>query len=64
MLIPRTTLAGAALLSSAMVGAIWAHCFKLGDPFSSIIPAMLLVIITSAGKKLSGKPERLLGLEL
>jgi uncharacterized membrane protein YphA (DoxX/SURF4 family) len=48
MLIPRTTIAGTALLASAMMGAILAHCVELGDPFSSIIPLMLLAIIVHA----------------
>lgn len=64
MLIPRFTLAGTGLLASAMVGAILAHCFKLGDPFASIIPLALLVVILIIGRKLSAKPESFTSLEL
>jgi putative oxidoreductase len=64
MLIPRTTLAGTVLLASAMLGAILAHCFKLGDPFSSIIPLVLLVIVVVVGRKLSAEPDNFTGLEL
>ena len=64
LLIPRTTLAGTALLASAMIGAVLAHCFKLGDPFSSIIPVGLLVIIIVVARKLSTRPESFTGLDL
>lgn len=62
--IPKTTLAGTALLASAMLGGILAHCFKLGDPFASIIPLVLLVIVVIVGRTLSSKPEEFSGLGL
>lgn len=64
LLVPRTTLAGTALLASAMVGAILAHLLVLGDPFSSIIPLVLLALIVAIGWKLSRKPEEFTGLDL
>jgi putative oxidoreductase len=64
MLVPKTTLAGTALLAAAMLGAILAHCFKLGDPFSSVIPLALLVLIVVVGRKLSSKPEGFTRIEL
>jgi putative oxidoreductase len=64
MLVPKATPVGTGLLASAMTGAILAHCFKLGDPFSSIIPLVLLVLILAIGWKLSHKPEEFTHLEL
>jgi len=64
ILLPKTTLAGTALLASAMLGAILAHCFKLGDPFSSVIPLVLLVVVVIVGRKLSSRPEGFTRIEL
>lgn len=64
MLVPKTTLAGTALLASAMTGAVLAHLLVLGDPFSSIIPLALLALIVALGWKLSRKPEEFRGLDL
>jgi putative oxidoreductase len=64
MLVPKTTLAGTALLAAAMAGAILAHCFKLGDPFSSIIPLLLLLAVVIVGRKLSRRPEEFTRIEL
>ena len=64
MLVPRTTLAGTSLLACAMLGAILAHCFKLGGPFASVIPLGLLVITLVVGRKLSAKLESITRLEL
>jgi putative oxidoreductase len=64
MLVPKATMAGTALLAAAMLGAILAHCFKLGDPFSSLIPLALLVLVVVVGRKLSSKPEGFTRIEL
>jgi len=64
MLLPKTTVAGTALLGAAMLGAILAHCFKLGDPFSSVIPLALLVVVLIVGRKLSARPEGFTRIEL
>lgn len=64
LLVPRLTMAGTVLLACSMIGAILAHCIKLGDPFSSIIPLALLVIILIVGRKLTAKPETFTRIEL
>lgn len=64
MLIPRTTAMGVGLLGCAMLGAILAHLFVLGDPFSSVIPAALLVILLAVGRKLCAPPDEYTGLRL
>ena len=64
MLVPKTTLVGTGLLASAMLGAILAHLLVLGDPFSSAIPLVLLVLIVVIGWKLSRKPEEFTHLKL
>lgn len=42
---PWTLRVGTVLLSGTMLGAILAHFTRLGDPFSSIIPAALLAAV-------------------
>ena len=60
MLVPHrlVTLAGAGLLICSMFGAILAHVFVLGDPFASIIPLVLIVVIAGAAAKLTKKREQ------
>lgn len=64
LLVPRLTLPATFLLACSMIGAVLAHCFKLGDPFSSIIPLVLLVIIVIVGRKLSARPGTFTRIEL
>jgi putative oxidoreductase len=51
VLIPPAVVAGLALLACAMVGAVLAHVFKLGDPGSSIIPLALIGVMAAVGRK-------------
>jgi uncharacterized membrane protein YphA (DoxX/SURF4 family) len=64
MLVPRATLIGAGLLASAMIGAITAHLFVLGDPFAGIIPAVLLGIVVAITLKLRAEPDEPAHLDL
>ena len=64
LMIPITSTAGAALLVACMVGAILAHIFKLGDPFSSIINILLIAAIVFAGRKPKRDDEEIASLEL
>ena len=41
LVFPWTTRAGAALLAATMFGAMLAHLTVLGDPFASVVPAVL-----------------------
>jgi len=64
MLIPRATMIGAGLIVCAMIGAIVAHVLVLGDPFSSIIPAVLLGIVVAITFKLRAEPDEPTQLDL
>ena len=64
LMIPIASTAGVALLVACMVGAIVAHIFKLGDPFSSIINILLIVAIVFAGRKPKPESEEIASLEL
>ena len=64
LLVPRLTSLGAALLACAMIGAIIAHLFLLGDPFASIIPAALLGIVVAITVKLNSEPDEINKLNL
>ena len=55
-LIPRLVWLGAILLIAAMLGAIAAHVFVLSDPFSSIIPGGLIVVILGVYWKSRSEP--------
>lgn len=48
-LVPRTTIAGAALLATSMVGATIAHFTVLHDPGSSVITLILLASVVALG---------------
>ncbi len=43
--LPRSMRLGAAMMIVVMVGAMAAHIFILGDPVSSIVPAILIAAI-------------------
>ena len=64
LLIPIASTAGVVLLVACMVGAILAHIFKLGDPFSSIINILLIVAIVFAGRKPKLESDEIKGLQL
>ncbi len=64
LMIPVASIAGAALLVTCMVGAILAHIFKLGDPFSSIINILLIVAIIFAGRKPKPDSDEIKSLQL
>jgi putative oxidoreductase len=64
LMIPAASIAGVALLVACMAGAILAHIFKLGDPFSSIINILLIVAIVFAGRKPKAENDEIRGLEL
>jgi len=49
LVIPRTTIVGAAVLASTMVGAIVVNCFVLHSVVTAIIPGMLLAAIVLVG---------------
>ena len=49
LLIPRTALPGAIVLSITMVGAMLAWIFFLGSPASALFPAILLAILIAIG---------------
>ncbi|HUI43906.1 MAG TPA: DoxX family protein [Terriglobia bacterium] len=51
VMIPPVVIAGVALLACAMVGAVLAHVFKLGDPGSSVIPLALIGVMAAVGWK-------------
>ena len=61
---PRTVLLGMSMLASTMAGAILFHLFVLGDPFSSVIPAALLVAIVAIGRREGSQNDEIIGLEL
>jgi putative oxidoreductase len=64
LLVPVTSMVGAVLLILCMLGAIGFHLFVLGDPFSSIINALLILAIVAAGRKSDPHTEDLTTLEL
>ena len=64
MVVPRTAPIGTFILAGTMAGAILFHLFVLGDPFSSIIPALLLVAIVIIGKRGNGDADEMTKLEL
>lgn len=64
LMIPLTSTMGAVLLIACMVGAILAHLFKLGDPFSSIINVLLIVAILFAARKPAPEAEEMTSLQL
>ncbi len=51
MVMPRTAPIGTFILASTMAGAILFHLFVLGDPFSSVIPALLFLAIVTIGRR-------------
>ena len=61
---PQTALVGMTMLASTMAGAIFFHLFVLGDPFSSVIPAGLLVAIVAIGRRKRSEADEIIGLEL
>ena len=61
---PRTALVGMTMLACTMAGAILFHLFVLGDPFSSVIPAALLVAIVAIGRRKRTESDEIIGLEL
>lgn len=64
LMVPFTSTLGAALLVACMVGAIAAHIFKLGDPFSSIINILLIVAILFAARKPRSEADEMTSLAL
>ncbi len=64
LLVPFAARAGAALLVLCMAGAIVCHIFILGDPFSSIITAALIVAILAAARQPTPESEEMTTLEL
>lgn len=61
---PRTAPLGMTMLACTMAGAILFHLFVLGDPFSSVIPAALLVAIVVIGRRKRSEADEVIGLEL
>ena len=61
---PQTALVGMTMLACTMAGAIFFHLFVLGDPFSSVIPAGLLVAIVAIGRRKRSEADEIIGLEL
>ena len=53
---PRTKLAGAALLCSAMIGAIIAHFTVLHDAVLSVIPLALLAVVIGIALRIPDEP--------
>lgn len=49
LLVPRTSLLGAAILASTMIGAIVVQLFILHTGLTAIFPAALLVIVVAVG---------------
>ena len=49
LLIPKTAIAGVAVLSATMVGAMLAWIFFLGSPGAAVFPAIILAILLSVG---------------
>ena len=64
LLVPFAARAGAALLVLCMAGAMVCHLFILGDPFSSIINAALIVAILVAARQPKLESEEMTRLEL
>ena len=64
LLVPSVAWAGTALLVATMVGAIAAHIFVLGDPFSSIVNIVLIAVVLAAGYKPEPENEEMTRLEL
>ena len=64
MAMPGTTPVGTFILGGTMAGAILFHLLVLGDPFSSIIPALLLVAIIAIGRKRNADRDEITSLEL
>lgn len=64
LMIPFTSTLGAAMLVACMVGAVAAHIFKLGDPFSSIINVLLIVAILFAARKRKAEADEMTSLQL
>ena len=56
LLMPRTALAGAVILATTMVGAMFAWMFFLGSPGSAVIPAVIcaLLVALAANARRSG----------
>ena len=61
---PRTALVGMTMLACTMAGAIFFHLLVLGDPFSSVIPAALLVAIVAIGRRKDSQGDEIISLEL
>ena len=49
LLVPRTSVVGAAMLASTMIGAIVVQVFILRTGLTAIFPAALLVIVVAVG---------------
>ena len=64
LMVPPLVTLGAGILIACMGGAILAHVFKLGDPFSSIINVLLIVAIVAAARKPTAESEEMTRLEL
>jgi len=64
LMIPYASKMGAGLLILCMAGAIVCHIFMLGDPFSSIINAGLIVAILAAARQPRTDDEKMTTLEL
>jgi putative oxidoreductase len=64
IVLPRTALVGMTMLACTMAGAILFHLFVLGDPFSSVIPAALLVAIVAIGRRKGSESDEITSLEL
>jgi len=64
LLLPSAARVGAALLVLCMAGAIVCHIFILGDPFSSIINAALIIAILAAARQPKPESEEITTLEL
>jgi hypothetical protein len=52
------------MLAVTMAGAIFFHLFVLGDPLSSIIPALLLIAIVVIGRRKGSEADEMTSLEL
>ena len=64
LMVPVLSTLGAGILIACMAGAILAHIFKLGDPFSSIINILLIAAIVFAARKPTPASEEMTSLEL
>jgi putative oxidoreductase len=64
IVIPPTTAVGMVMLAATMAGQFFFHLFVLGDPLSSIIPALLLIAIVVIGRRKGSKADEMTSLEL